>query len=168
MAQKTGVEYTKTNIVNLPAPLLRNVFKSHSIGASIARSPYSMALDAEGFRVVSWIPDCTPRRICPRMTGVRPAFIKSHPAIGVKLLQIDAMTPIARIYMQGPTLAQQIDPASAQSLPAKEGVPAGKWQLAMRVLHATTSISEPVPTSVTQNAIDRSHLKAFAASDRAK
>ena len=196
MAQKTGVDYTKLNIVNLPAPLLRNAFKSNSIDAGIAWAPYSMALDAEGFRVVSWDPDYTPGGVCPRMTGVRPAFIKSHPDIGVKLLQVDAMASeavaknpqiaidalvkrlslppevakatIERIYMQRPTFAQQIDPASALSLTSKEGGLAGKLQLAMQVLHATKSIPEPVPMSVIQNAIDPSHLKEFAASGRAR
>lgn len=170
------------NIVNLPAQLLRNAFKSNSIDAGIAWAHYSMALDAEGFRVVSWDPDYTPGGVCPRMTSVRPAFIKSHPEIGVKLLQVDAMASeavakdpqiaidalvkrlglspavakatIARIYMQRPTFVQQIDPASAHSLTSKEGGLAGKLQLAMQVLHATKSISEPVPMSVIQNAID--------------
>ena len=82
---------TRMNTVNLPAPLLRNAFKSNSIDAGIAWSPYSMALSAEGFRVVSWDPDYTPGGVCPRMTGVRPAFIKKHPEIGMKLLQVDAM-----------------------------------------------------------------------------
>ena len=152
---------TRMNIVNLPAPLLRTAFKSDSIDAGIAWSPYSMALDAEGFRVVSWDPDYTPGGVCPRMTGVRPAFIKKHPEIGMKLLQVDAMaseavakdpqiavhalvkrlglTPavamasIARFYLQRPTFAQQLDPASALSLTSKEGGLAGKLQLAMQV-----------------------------------
>ena len=79
-----------------------------------------------------------------------------------------AKATIARIYMQRPTFAQQIDPASALSLTSKEGGLAGKLQLAMQVLHATKSIPEPVPMSVIQNAIDSSHLKEFAASNRAK
>ena len=69
----------------------RSAFKNASIDAGIAWAPYSMALDAEGFRVVGWDPEYTPGGVCPRMTGVRPAFIKSHPEIGVKLLQVDAM-----------------------------------------------------------------------------
>ena len=78
-----------------------------------------------------------------------------------------AAATIARIYMQRPTFAQQIDPASALSLTSKEGGLAGKLQLAMQVLHTTKSIPEAVPMSVIQNAIDPSHLKAFAASGRA-
>ena len=196
MAKKTGMDYAKMNIVNLPAPLFRNSFKSNSIEAGIAWAPYSMALDAEGFRVVSWDPDYTPGGVCPRMTGVRPAFLKSNPDIGVKLLQVDAMASEAvaknpqiaidalvkrlglspavakatfeRIYLQRPTYAQQLDPASPLSLTSKEGGLAGKLRLAMEVLHATKSIPEPVPMSVIQNAIDPSPLKEFAASGRAK
>ena len=192
MAQKTGVDYAKMNIVNLPAPLFRNSFKSNSIDAGIAWAPYSMALDAEGFRVVSWDPEYTPGGVCPRMTGVRPAFLKSHPDVGVRLLQVDAMASDAvaknpqlaidalvrrlalspavakatfeRIYQQRPTFAQQIDPATAHSLTSKDGGLAGKLQLAMQVLHATKSIPEAVPMSVIQNAIDASHLKEFVAS----
>ena len=50
----------------------------------------------------------------------------------------------------------------------KESGLAGKLQPAMQVLHATKSISEPVPISVIQNAINPSHPKAFAASDLAR
>ena len=189
MAQKTGVDYAKMNIVNLPAPLLRNSFKSNSIDAGIAWAPYSMALDAEGFRVVSWDPEYTPGGVCPRMTGVRPAFVKTHADIGVRLLQVDAMaadavarnpqiavdtlvkrlglTPavakatIERIYMQRPTFAQQVDATTPHSLTSREAGLAGKLQLAMQVLHATKSIPEPVPMSLIQASIDPSALKEF-------
>ena len=79
-----------------------------------------------------------------------------------------AKATIARIYLQRPTFAQQIDPMSDHSLTSKEGGLAGKLQLAMQVLHATKSIPEPVPMSAIQNAIDPSHLKEFVASGRAK
>ena len=79
-----------------------------------------------------------------------------------------AKATIARIYLQRPSFAQRIDPASALSLTSKEGGLASKLQLAMQVLPATKSIPEPVPMSVIQNAIDPSHLKDFALSGRAK
>lgn len=196
MAQKNGMDYSKMNIVNLPAPLLRNSFKSNSIDAGIAWAPYSMALDAEGFRVVSWDTEYTPGGVCPRMTGVRPAFLKSRPEVGTKLLEVDAMaseavaknpqlaidalvkrlglTPdvakatIERIYNQRPTFAEQVDPASAHSLTSKDGGLAGKLQLAMQVLHATKSIPEPVPMSLIRSSIDSSSLEKFAAANRSK
>ena len=194
MAQKAGTDYAKLNIVNLPAPLLRNSFKSNSIDAGIAWAPYSMALDAEGFRVVSWDPEYTPGGVCPRMTALRPAFAKANPDVGLKLLQVDAaasaavqkdpqiaidalvkrlgLTPavakatIERIYQQRPSFAQQVDPASEHSLTATEGGLAGKLQLAMQVLYATKSIPEPVPMSLIRESIDPGPLKAFAARAR--
>ena len=194
MAQKAGVDHAKLNIVNLPAPLLRNSFKSNSIDAGIAWAPYSMALDAEGFRVVSWDPEYTPGGVCPRMTALRPAFAKANPDVGLKLLQVDAaasaavqkdpqiaidalvkrlgLTPavakatMERIYLQRPSFAQQVDPASEHSLTATEGGLAGKLQLAMQVLYATKSIPEPVPMSLIRESIDPGPLKAFAARAR--
>ncbi len=191
MAQKAGLDYAKLNVVNLPAPLLRNAFKSSSIDAGIAWAPYSMALDAEGFRVVSWDPEYTPGGVCPRMTAMRPAFAKANPDVGLRLLQVDAaasaavakdpqiaidalvkrlgLTPsvakatMERIYLQRPSFAQQVDPSTEHSLTSADGGLAGKLQLAMQVLLATKSIPEPVPMSLIRASIDAGPLKAFAA-----
>lgn len=189
MAKTAGVDHARLDIVDLPAPLLRNAFKSNSIDAGIAWAPYSMALDTEGFRVVSWDAEYTPGGVCPRMTAVRPAFSKTHPGIGVKLLQVDAMaaeavarnpqiavdslvqrlglTPevaketIERIYMQRPTFAQQVDTTTPHSITSRNGGMAAKLQLAMQVLHATKSIPEPMPMSLILSSIDASALKEF-------
>ena len=194
MAKKAGVDHAKMSIINLPAPLLRNSFASNSIDAGIAWAPYSMALDAEGFKVVSWDPEYTPGGVCPRMTGVRPAFLKAHPDVGVRLLRVDAMASDAvaknpqlgidaiakrlglspavaratfeKIYLQRPTYAQQLDAGTEHALTSKDGGLAGKLLLAMQVLHATKSIPEPVAMSVIQNAIDASHLREYLASTR--
>ena len=67
MAKKVGVDYGKLDIVNIPAPLFRNSFLSHSIDVGIAWSPYSPMLDAQGYRVVNWDTDYTPLGgVCPR------------------------------------------------------------------------------------------------------
>ena len=190
MAKKVGVDYSKLNVVNIPAPLLRNSFLSNSIDAGIAWSPYSVMLDAEGYKVVSWDSEYTPPGgLCPRTTAARPAFLKAHPEIGVRLLQVDAMaseavaknpqvaydavakrlslTPavakaaVDRLYIQRPTYAQQLDPASPYSLTSKDGGLAGKYLQATQVLFETKSISEPVPMSVIQGAIDPTYLKQF-------
>jgi NitT/TauT family transport system substrate-binding protein len=192
LAQKVGADFGKMDVVNLPAPLLRNSFLSNSIDAGIAWSPYSATLDAEGFKVVSWDPDYTPAGgVCPRMTAARPEFLKRHPEVGVKLLQIEAMAadavaknpqlaidalvkrlsltvPVAkasveRVYMQRPTLAEQLDPASPHSMVATETGLVGKLSLAMQVLNATKTISEPIPLSVIQQSVDPQHLKRFSA-----
>lgn len=192
MAQKAGTEFGKMDVVNLAAPLMRNAFLSKSIDAGIAWSPYTASLAAEGFKVVSWDPDYTPGSgVCPRMTAARPDFLKRHPEVGVKLLQIESqaadavaknpqlaidalvkrlsLTPevakaaVERVYMQRPTLAEQLDPASSHSMVATEGGLVGKLDLAMQVLHTTKTIPEPVPLSVIQQAVDPQYLKRFAA-----
>ena len=192
MAKKVGIDYGKLNIVNIPAPLFRNSFLSSSIDAGIAWSPYSVMLDAEGYKVVSWDSEYTPPGgLCPRTTAARPAFLKSHPDLGVKLLQVDAMASdavaknpqiaidaivkrlslspavakaaIERVYMQRPNYAQQLDPASPYSLTSKEGGLAGKYVQATQVLYETKSIPEPVPMSIIQGAIDPTHLQKFIA-----
>jgi NitT/TauT family transport system substrate-binding protein len=193
LAKKVGVDYAKLNVVNIPAPLFRNSFMSGSIDAGIAWAPYSLMLDAEGYRVVNWDPDYTPLGgICPRMTAVRPAFLKNHPEIGAKLLEVDAMAsaevaknpklaidaiakrlslpePVAkatfeRVYSQRPTFAQQLDPGSPYSMTSKEGGLAGKLLLATQVLYETKSIPAQLPLSVIQESIDPGHLERYAAS----
>ncbi len=173
MAKKNGVDFAKMNVVNLPAPLLRNAFLSNSIDAGIAWSPYSASLDAEGFKVVSWDPEYTPGGVCPRMTAARPDYLKKHPDVGVKLLEIEsqaaeavAKAAVDRVYMQRPSLAEQLDPASSHSMVSAEGGLVGKLNLAMQVLHTTKTIPEPIPLSVIQQAVDPQYLKRFAASRR--
>ena len=190
MAQKVGIEYSKLNIVNIPAPLFRNSFLSNSIDAGIAWSPYSVMLDAEGYKVVSWDSEYTPPGgLCPRTTAARPAYLKAHPEIGVRLLQVDAMASeavaknpqvaidaigkrlslspavakatIERVYMQRPTYAQQLDPASPYSMTSKDGGLAAKYLQATQVLFETKSIPEPVPMSAIQGAIDPTYLIQF-------
>ena len=197
LGKKVGIDYSKLNVVNLPAPLFRNSFLSSSIDAGIAWSPYSLMLDAEGYKVVSWDTEYTPPGgLCPRTTAARPAFLQSHPELGVKLLQVDAMAseaiaknpqlaidaiakrlslPVAvakatfeRVYLHRPTYAQQLDPASPYSMTSKDGGLAAKYLLATQVLYETKSIPEPVPMSVIQSAIDPRYLKEYAASTRAK
>ena len=194
MAKKLGTDFGKLDVINIPAPLLRNAFLSNSIDAGIAWSPYSAALDAEGFKVVNWDTEYTPGGVCPRMTGARPDFLKQHPEVGVKLLEVEAMaadavaknpqlaidalvkrlalTPavakaaVERVYMQRPTLAEQLDPNSSHSMVSKESGLAGKLNLAMEVLLATKTIPEAIPMSVIQQSIDSQHLKRFMASRR--
>ena len=197
MAKKVNLDYAKLNIVNIPAPLFRNSFLSNSIDAGIAWSPYSVMLDAEGYKVVSWDTDYTPPGgLCPRTTAVRPSFLKTNPEIGVKLLQVDAMASdavaknpqiaidtivkrmslspevakaaIERVYMKRPSYAQQLDSASPYSMTSKDGGLAGKYQLATQVLFETKSIPEPVPMSAIQDAIDPTPLKKYMESTRAK
>jgi ABC-type nitrate/sulfonate/bicarbonate transport system substrate-binding protein len=192
MAKKVGVDYGKLDIVNIPAPLFRNSFLSHSIDVGIAWSPYSAMLDAQGYRVVNWDIDYTPLGgVCPRTTAVRPAFLKTHPEVGTRLLEVDRMAAeavsknpqvavdalvkrlalapevaeaaIKRLYLPRPTIAQQLDPASPYSLVGDNGL-AANFELATRVLFETKSIPEPVPMSVIKDSIDGSYLKEFAAS----
>ncbi len=193
MAQKNGIDYAKLNVVNIPAPLFRNSFKSSSIDAGIAWSPYSFMLDAEGYKVVNFDVDYVPLGgVCPRTTAVRPAFLKAHPEIGPKLLEIDAQAAeavaknpqlavdalvkrlslapevakaaIAQLYMKRPTVEQQLDPNSPYTMVAKDKGLAAQYVLATQVLFETKSIPAPVSRQVIEDAIDPEPLKRFAAS----
>ena len=196
MAQKIGVDYTKLNIVNIPAPLLRNSFLSNSIDAGLAWAPYSIMLDQEGFRAVNWDPDYTPLGgVCPRITAVRAAFLTAHPEVGAKLIEIDAAASeavaknpklaidavvkrlglsedvarasIERVYNRRPNYAQQADPNSPFSLTAKDGGLAKSLFLATQVLYETKSIPEPIALSKIQESIDPAFVVAFAAKSKA-
>lgn len=197
MGKKVGIDYAKLDVVNIPAPLLRNSFLSNSIDAGIAWSPYSVMLDAEGFKVVSWDSEYTPPGgLCPRTTAARPAYLKAHPEIGVKLLEVDAMaseavaknpqvavdalvkrlslTPavakatVERVYMQRPSYAQQVEANSPYSMTSKDGGLAGKYLQATQVLYETKSIPEPVPLNVIQEAIDPTYLKKYLDATKTK
>jgi len=193
MAKKNNIEFSKLNIVNIPAPLFRNSFKSESIDAGIAWSPYSYMLDAEGYKVVNWDTDYVPPGgACPRTTAVRPAFLKAHPEIGLKLLEVDALaseaiaknpqlavdalvkrlglTPAVakadyeQLYLRRPTIQQQLDPNSPYTMVTKGKGLAAQYELATQVLFETKSIPAPVSKSAIEDAIDPEPLKQFAAS----
>ena len=197
MSKKLGIEYSKLNVTNIPAPLFRNSFLSKSIDAGIAWSPHSFVLQGDGFRIVNFDPDYTmPGGICPRLMAVRPAFLKSHPEIGAKLVEVEALAQeaIARnpklavdalvkrlslsekvaqadyegIYLKRPTFVQQIDPSSPYSLTTKDGGLAQKLFIAGQALFEAKSIPRPVSLTEIQDAIDASYLQAYAGSREKK
>ncbi len=192
MAKKAGIEYSKLDVVNIPAPLFRNAFMSRSIDAGVAWPPFSLQLQQEGYPVVSFDEEYTPPGgVCPGMTAVRPAYIKQHPDIGVKLLQVEAMAreaiaknpqvgidayvkrlqlspEVAKATLEReccgrgiPTFAEQLDPASPYSMTSKEGGLVAKFRLASEALVAAKAIAEPIPLSAIQDAIDPSHLREY-------
>ena len=191
MAQKAGVEYAKLNVVNIPAPLLRNSFLSNSIDAGVAWPPYSLQLKSEGFPVVNFDEDYTPPGgVCPGLTAVRPDFLKKHPEIGLKLVQVEALareamaknpqvgidafvkalglTPeVAKATLEReccgrvPSFADQLDPSSPYSMTSKEGGLAGKLLLGSQVLFATKAIAEPLTLRAIQDAIDPTYIREY-------
>jgi NitT/TauT family transport system substrate-binding protein len=191
MAKQVGVDYAQLNVVNIPAPLFRNSFMSGSIDAGVAWPPYSLQLQSEGYPVVSFDEDYTPPGgACPGLTAVRPAFLKSHPEIGLKLVQVEALAreamaknpqvgidafvkrlslspEVAKAALDRqccgrvPSFADQVDPSSPYSMTSKEGGLAGKLLLASQVLHATKAIPQPLALSAIQEAIDPSYLQEY-------
>jgi NitT/TauT family transport system substrate-binding protein len=92
IARKDGIDYNKLNVVNIPAPLLHNAFLSQSVDAAVSWLPYSQALQQDGFRIASYDQDYTPPGgLCPGMVAARPDFLKDHPEVGVKLLEVEEM-----------------------------------------------------------------------------
>lgn len=194
MAKKAGIEYSSLNVVNIPAPLFRNAFLSHSIDAGVAWPPFALQLQSEGFPVVAFDADYTPPGgICPGLTAVRPAFLKEHPEIGLKLVQVEAMArqaiannpelavsayvrrlgvspEVAREVVRReccggiPTFAMQLDPTSPFSLTNKDGGLAATLALATEALHAVKAVPAAIPLATLQEAIDPSYLQAYAAS----
>ena len=191
MAQKAGVDYAKLNVVNIPAPLLRNALLSNSIDAGVAWPPYSLQLKSEGYPVVSYDEEYTPPGgVCPGLTAVRPDFLRKHPDIGVKLIRVEAMAreameknpqvaidafvkhlglspEVAKATLEReccgrvPSLADQLDPASPYSMTSKDGGLAVKLYLASQVLHATKAISQPLSMSAILEAIDPGPLREY-------
>jgi len=194
MAKKVGVDYAKLDVVNIPAPLFRNSFVSHSIDAGISWPPYSLQLQAEGFPVASFDEDyLEPGGVCPGLTGVRPAFLASHPEIAERLIAVEAMareamaknpqvgvdafvkhlsvTPeVAKATLDReccgrvPSFADQLDPSSPYSMTSKDHGLVGKLFLASQVLAAAKAIPEPIPLEKIQAAVDPTHLQKYVTS----
>lgn len=191
MAKKQGIDYSMLNVVNIPAPLFHNAFLSQSIDAGVAWPPYSLQLKSQGHPIASFDEDYTPPGgVCPGLTAVRPAFLKAHPEIGLKLVRAEALareaiakdpqvgvdafvkhlglTPeVAKATLDReccgrvPSFADQLDPASPYSMTAKTGGLAEKLALASEVLAAVKAIPAPIPLSTIQDAIEPSALQAY-------
>ena len=191
MAEKVGIDYSKLDVVNVPAPLLRNAFLSGSIEAGVAWPPFSLQLRSEGFPVASFDTEYTPPGgMCPGLTGVRPAFQKAHPEIGLRLVQAEALArkaieenpqvaidayvkrlavspEVAKATVEReccggiPSFATQLDPNSPYSMTSKEGGLAGKLLRASEILARVKAISQPVPLKTIQDSIDPSALEAY-------
>ena len=192
MAKKAGVDYAKLDVVNLPAPLLRNAFMSGSIDAGVAWPPFSLQLQREGYPVVSFDEEYTPPGgVCPGLTAVRPGYLKQHPEIGLKLIQVEALAreaiaknpqvgidayvkrlqlspEVAKATLEReccgrgiPSFAEQLDPASPYSMTSKEGGLVGKLRLASEALVAVKALAEPIPLAAIQDAVDPSHLREY-------
>ena len=196
MAKKIGLNYSKLNVVNIPAPLFRNAFLSNSIDAGIAWPPYSLALKAEGFPVVSFDEEYTPPGgVCPGMTAARPAFLKAHPEVGVKLLEVEALAraamaknpqvgidafvkhlsispAVAKATLareccgRVPSFSDQLSPSSPYSMTSREGGLVGKLMIASQALYETKAIAEPIALSAIQAAVDPIYLKEYMASHK--
>ena len=192
MAKKAGIEYSKLDVVNLPAPLLRNAFMSGSIDAGVAWPPFSLQLQSEGYPVVAFDSEYTPPGgLCPGLTAARPAYLKQHPEIGLKLVQVEAMAreaiaknpqlaadayikrqnlapDVAKAVVEReccdrgiPSFAQQLDPKSPYSMTTKEGGLAEKLYTAIEALYAMKALPEKIPLSVIQEAVDPTYLREY-------
>lgn len=191
MAKKLGVDYAKLDVVNIPAPLFRNSFMSGSIDAGVAWPPYSLQLQSEGYPVVAFDEEYTPPGgLCPGLTAVRPAYLKQHPEIGLKLVQVEALAreaiaknpqvamdayvkrqqlapEVAKATVEReccdrgiPSFALQVDSKSPYSMTSKDGL-AAKLNLAIEVLYAMKAISEPIPLAAIQDAVDPTYLREY-------
>ncbi len=191
MAKKLGLDYAKLDVVNIPAPLFRNSFMSGSIDAGVAWPPYSLQLQSEGYPVVAFDEEYTPPGgLCPGLTAVRPGYLKQHPEIGLKLIQVEALAreaiaknpqvaidayvkrqqlapDVAKATVEReccdrgiPSFALQVDPKSPYSMTSKDGL-AAKLNLAIEALYAMKAISEPVPLAVIQDAVDPTYLREY-------
>lgn len=191
LARKAGVPYKNLNVVNVPPPLFANTFKSNAIDVGVGWSPYPQVLQASGYKVISWDRDHAPQGgVCPSLYGARPQFLKEHPEVGHKLVQvraealalieknpelaIDALSKRLSITKEvaaavlksvgqpnSPTLQQEITPGTRWSLVDARGGLAEKLHIAGDILAETGSI--PVPLSWEQIAasIDPSYIRTY-------
>ena len=139
MAKKVGIDYSKLDVVNLPAPLFRNSFMSGSIDAGVAWPPFSLQLQSEGYPVVAFDGEYTPPGgLCPGLTAARPAYLTQHPEIGLKLVQVEAMAReaiaknpqlAADAYIKRQNLAPEVAKAVVERECCDRGIPSFALQL---------------------------------------
>jgi NitT/TauT family transport system substrate-binding protein len=191
IAQKAHIPFDRRDVINIPAQLYHNAFMSGSIDAGIAWAPFATQLQSQGYPVVDWDEDYTePGGVCPTLTAIRPAFLKAHPEIGLKLVEVEAMAdaairrdpelaidalmkqlslskPVATAVFarirRKPTFAQELDPNSPYSMTAKTGGLAGKLFLAGQVFFATHAIPKPLPMSTIEDAVDPTYVEQYVA-----
>ena len=193
LARKVGVPVNKLPVVNVAPPLLANAFKSGSIDAGLGWAPYPQTLQEQGYKVVAWDADYGPEGgVCPSLYGARPAFLKQHPEVGLKLVQVrakaqqlmaanpklavDALTKrlsvsesVARAVVDRitgpamPTLEQEVTSGTRWSLVDARGGLAGKLFVASEVLHEAGTIAAPLTWEQIQAAIDPSYIQQYLA-----
>ncbi len=188
MARKAGVKYSDLKTVNIAPALYANAFSSGSIDAGVTWAPYPQALAESGHKIVNYDSDYD--GICPVLTGARVEFLKQHPDVGLKLVQITAearatieknpqlavdalvkylsVTPtVAKATYdrlccsRHPTFAQQVDPGSPYSLVSKNGGLVDKLHTATQILADVGSIPASLAKEKIAAAIDASYVRQF-------
>lgn len=181
IAKELKIKYSSLNVINIAPPLYANAFKSNSLQAAIAWSPYSSMLQHSGYPVVNWASDYSPDGgVCPGLTSVRSKFLAQHPDFGLKLVRVyaKAMDKIRkdpklgistlakylkispevaklvyeREFPRIPTLQQQADPSSPYSLTATDAGLAKKLLIASQALASVGTI----PTALTPETVSKS------------
>lgn len=190
LARKAGVSVAQLKTVNVPPPLYANSLRSGSIDAGLGWAPYPQTLQSQGYEVVSW--DADYDGVCPSLVGARPQFLKEHPELGVKLVEVrakalaliaenpqlavDALAKrlslseeVARAVYERisgpalPTLAQEVTPGTRWSLVDPQGGLAQQLHLAGEILHEAGSIAQPLSWQQIQDAIDPSYIRQYLA-----
>jgi NitT/TauT family transport system substrate-binding protein len=194
LARKAGVPVGKLPVVNVAPPLFANAFKSGSIDAGLGWAPYPQTLQEQGYKVVAWDADYGPEGgVCPSLYGARPEFLKQHPEVGLKLVQVrakaqhlmaanpklavDALVKrlsvsehVARAVLERiagpamPTLEQEVTPGTRWSLVDARAGLARKLFVASEVLHEAGTIAAPLTWEQIQAAIDPSYIQQYLAS----
>jgi NitT/TauT family transport system substrate-binding protein len=189
IAQKAGIQYSQLNTINLAPPLFANAFTGKSIDAATGWGPWTF-LQPPDVKVVSWDPEYG--GVCPSVEGIRPDFIKAHPDIGLKLLQVNqearklveqnpklAVNALQRYLKipesaakqfyerhccnKLPTVAEQLDPQNPYSMVAKRGGLAKQLYIAAEVLHETGTIPVALTWEQIDDAVDPSVLRQYQA-----
>ncbi|TCS38008.1 NitT/TauT family transport system substrate-binding protein [Paucimonas lemoignei] len=190
-ARKAGVSPKNVNVVNLAPPLQANAFRSGAIDAGFGWAPYPQLLETQGHKTVNYDDEYGPNGgVCPSLYGARPQFLKEHPEVGHKLVQVraealalieknpelavDALAKrlsiskeVARAALNRvgganlPTLKQEITPGTRWSLVDQKAGLAAKLHVAGEILHETGTIPAPLTWEQINASIDSSYIEKF-------
>lgn len=188
-ARAAGLDYASLDIVNIAPPLYGSAFRSDSVDAALAWSPYLLDLTMQGHRLLGFDPEWVPGGgACPEMTIIREAVLEQSPELAHRLVRVHAEAVEAilvdpaiavnavsrrlsvspqvaarvmdRYLANFPTLEQHVDPSSRFSMVGDEGLIA-QLDLAARTFVELGVLQEPIPIEKLREATDVRFVEAY-------
>lgn len=194
IAKRYGFNVHSLHLTQVPPPDYQSAFQSGAIVGGVAWGPYAELLSQKGYRVLKWAYQYDPNGgACPNLTVVRTAFLSTHPSLGQKLVEVQALaeaeirrhpelavTALMKYlnvsesvakenfdlsWKRFPTLHDQAGTTSPYSLTSSQGTASTLYSVGV-ALSQTGGIPAPLPLATIEAAIDPSPVVNYVKSGR--